>query len=125
MSPTRLTASEKYIRQISEHDWQNIVINIARINGWSTYHAPDNRPGRSGHVQQIVAGWPDLAFVRENEFFVAELKREIGKASPEQVEWIRLLDTAGIEAYIWRPSDEREVRERLGRKALRNSQYIM
>lgn len=121
MGTPRLTASEKYIRQVSEHDWQTIVVNIARINGWSVYWPPTNRPGPRGAIQQIVAGWPDLAFVREGEFFLAELKREIGKTSPEQDEWIRLLRSAGLEVYIWRPSDEREVRERLGRKGLRKA----
>lgn len=121
MAPARLTASEKYIRQISEHDWQTIVVAIARINGWSTYHPPENRPGMRGTIQSVTAGWPDLAFVREGEFMVAELKRETGKTSPEQDEWLRLLRSAGVECYVWRPSDEAEVRGRLGQKKMLRS----
>lgn len=112
----RLSVSERMLREISEADWQAVVVSIARINGWTTWWAPPNRPGRNGSIFSMVAGWPDLVFLREGEFFVAELKREIGKTSPEQDEFLRLLRSASVEAYVWRPSDERAVRERLGRK---------
>lgn len=112
-----LTAAERILRDVTEANWQIIVINIARINGWSVYWPPPNRPGRNGHVWSIVAGWPDLAFVREGEFFLAELKRETGKTTDEQDEWIRLLRSAGVEVHVWRPRDEMAVRERLGRAA--------
>lgn len=115
----RLTASEKILRTVSESDWQTIVIAIARINGWATYHPPENRPSRSGHVQSITAGWPDLVFARVGEVFVAELKRETGKTTPEQDIWLKLLRSAGIETHVWRPSDEKEVRARLAQKPVK------
>ena len=90
------------LREVTEADWQNIVINIGRLNGWSVYWPPPNRPGRNGAVWAITAGWPDLAFVREGEFFMAELKRELGHVTEEQDEWIRLLRSAGVECYVWR-----------------------
>lgn len=114
--PAKLSVSEQIIRSVTEADWQSIVVNIGRMNGWTVWWPPPNRPGRNGAIFSIVAGWPDLVFLREGEFFVAELKRETGKTTPEQDEFLRLLKTAGVETYVWRPSDEPFVRIRLGQK---------
>jgi hypothetical protein len=51
--------------------------------------------------------------------FVAELKRETGKTTPQQDAWLALLTSAGIETHVWRPSDEKEVRARLAQKPVK------
>ena len=40
----------------------------------------------------------------------AELKRETKQPSQAQLDWLAALEAAGVEAYIWRPSDWREGR---------------
>lgn len=113
----RLTAAERILRSISEAEWQSSVMAYARLNGWLVYHPPANVPSKNGgHIQHVVAGWPDLAFAREGEFFLAELKRETGKTTPDQDKWIATLRTAGVEVHVWKPSDDREMKERLRRR---------
>lgn len=112
----RLSAGEKMLRAVSEAQWQSTVISIARLNGWMVYWAPANKPTAAGHVQSITAGWPDLVFLRAGDFFVAELKRETGKTSPDQDKWLAELGKAGVETHVWRPSDQFEVTERLRRR---------
>ena len=85
---------------MTEKDWQKQVVDLAKILGWRVYH-----PFLSKWSEK---GWPDLALVRERVVY-AELKRENGKVSPSQVEWIYALTAAGQEVYVWRPSDFDEV----------------
>jgi hypothetical protein len=101
----RLTAEDLRYRAITEADWQRKVEELLTQYGWLFYHAPDNRPGRSGHVQNIRAGFPDLVAVRGSRIIYAELKRETGKQSPAQVIWQNRLEAAGAEYYLWKPSD--------------------
>lgn len=111
----RLSYTEKKLRSITEAEWQSTVIQWARINHWKVFWAPANRPGKNGHIQPITAGWPDLTFVREGEIIMAELKRELGKTTAQQDEFIRLLRSAGITVYVWRPSDDAKMRAILRR----------
>lgn len=49
-------------------------------------------------------GRPDILAVRER-LIVAELKSKSGRMTAEQSEWIERCRAAGVEAYVWRPSD--------------------
>lgn len=106
----RLSVTEKQLRSVSERNWQAMVIKLAENRGWKHYHAPDNKPV-NGRIQKIVAGFPDLVMVKGNRLIFAELKRELGKVSPEQESWLYALKIAGAECYIWRPSDLKQVVE--------------
>jgi hypothetical protein len=44
----------------------------------------------------------------------AELKLDSGKASPEQLVWLKAL-APYAEVYLWRPADISSIAERLGR----------
>lgn len=68
------------------------------------HHETDSRRSRPG--------FPDLVIVGNRVIFV-ELKAEKGRVSVEQAEWINSLRLAGVEAYIWRPSDWPEIQQRL------------
>lgn len=93
----RMTAPATDLRDLTEKEWQAQVKQLASQTGWKgAYHTYDSRRSQSG--------FPDLVLVRERVLFV-ELKRETGKLSPAQAEWIRWLIDAGAEAYVARPRD--------------------
>lgn len=112
---TRLTILEKAYRSISEREWQNQVHKIAVSYGWKYYHAPDNKP-INGRIQRVVAGFPDLVMVKGKRVLFAELKKETGVLSDAQKEWLDVLQNAGMETYVWRPSQVREVKQILSAK---------
>ena len=85
---------------MTEREWQAQVVDAARLMGWRVYHTHDSR--------RAAPGWPDLALVRDR-LVMAELKTETGRVSPEQQQWLALLDAAGVETHLWRPSDLDEV----------------
>ena len=83
---------------ISEKDFQQLVIGVARANGWLTFHAYDSR--------RSEAGFPDLCMVRGKRLIFAELKSRKGRMSAGQVVWLLLLSgTRLLEVYTWRPCD--------------------
>lgn len=93
---------------MSERDWQSLVVDFARLNGWWLYHT--NNSLRS------EPGWPDLVLIRGCELVFAELKREDGKLRPAQARVLELLEATGAECAVWRPSDEVRVFARLRRE---------
>lgn len=104
----RLSDYEKQLRAIKEKDWQAKVVRIATLNGWKHYHPPDNKP-INGRIQKVVSGYPDLTLVRDGKIIFAELKRETGRLSDDQIDWLDELRKCGIDCYVWRPSDIDEV----------------
>lgn len=110
----RLSASDKALRAITERDWQNQVHRLAFSLGWKYYHAPDNRPVH-GRIQKVVAGFPDLVMVKGERLIFAELKRETGIVAEAQIEWLKALELAGAECYIWRPSNMLDVQKILSK----------
>jgi hypothetical protein len=96
----------------SEATFQAAVLEWAIRRGWRAQHNFDSR--RSGPH----AGFPDLVLVRvepgsaQTRCVVAELKRQRGRVSREQMVWLGMLQQiAGIEVYVWRPSDMDAVME--------------
>lgn len=107
--PKKLTDEERLLRAITEASFQRDVEAVLNRFGWLYFHAPDNKPNRFGHIQNIKAGFPDLVAVRYDRVIYAELKREKGVVSEDQQKWHDALKRAGQEAYIWRPSDMTEL----------------
>lgn len=93
---------------MSERDWQQLVVDYARLHGWWTYHTL-NAIGSE-------PGWPDLVLARTGEVLFVELKREDGKVTAAQARVLELLESAGCEVHIWRPSAETEAFARLSRR---------
>ena len=91
---------------VTEKQFQATVIEYAERLGYLVYHTYDSRRSQRG--------FPDLVMVKEGRLVMAELKRETGRTKPEQAEWLRLLRSAGVEAYIWRPSTWPEIESVLG-----------
>jgi hypothetical protein len=66
--------------------------------GWRSYHTFGAR--------RSAPGFPDLVLVKPPRVVVAELKRETGRLSSEQAEWIALLERCpGVECHVWRPGN--------------------
>ena len=82
--------------KLSEKQFQSQVVALARACGWLCYHTYDSR--------RSTAGFPDLVMVRERVVF-AELKRDGGRPTIPQSNWLHRLREAGQEAYLWRPAD--------------------
>ena len=101
---------------VSERDFQNTVIELAKLNGWLV-HAERHAMKKDGSWITPIqgdAGFVDLVLVRDRVIF-AELKSEKGKVSDAQWGWIDALRMVGKEVYIWRPSDWDEIVEILKR----------
>lgn len=95
---------------ISEKDFQAMVITYAESRGWKVYHTYLSIRSK--------AGYPDLTMVRRNDVdsgrvVFAELKTEAGKVEKAQSEWLKALEQAGQEVYLWRPSNWPEIQRLL------------
>lgn len=92
-----------------EKEWQAQVIELAVLYGWFVYHTFDSR--RSN------AGWPDLVLCRPTtgELIFVELKTDVGRLSPAQRSWLRVLEDCNQEVHVWRPRDFEAVHARLKR----------
>lgn len=111
----RLTDEQRVLRAQTEASWQRQVIAIAESYGWTHYHSPRAGIRRNGSVRTVPAGFPDLVLARGPRLIFAELKRETGKKTPAQDEWLRKLAATSAETYCWRPSDLDDVLFTLGR----------
>jgi len=105
-------------KNVTEAQWQQQVVDLAKLGGWRSYHTFDSR--------RSAPGFPDLTLVRPPELVFAELKAEKGRTTPEQEAWLEDLevvaqcillndeglggDEVPIQVFVWRPSDFDEVR---------------
>lgn len=88
--------------KIAEKDFQQGVMDFAKLRGWRTYH-----PYRS---TRSTPGFPDITLVRRGRLIFAELKAESGTLSAHQKEWLQdLRNVHGVEVFVWRPSDWPEI----------------
>lgn len=108
----RLTDQERAWRSISEKDFQTQVIELARMSGWLVAHFHDSRKqvtranGQRFFIgDKDAKGFPDLVLARPPGLIFWEMKKELGKTTPEQDEWIATLQACGMEARVVRPSD--------------------
>jgi hypothetical protein len=97
---------------MTEKQFQQTVVDMARALGWRVYHTYDSR--------RSERGFPDLVLVRDRIVYL-ELKTATGKVSLDQQQWIAALTAAGATALVVRPSDldaiEHALRRRVDRKA--------
>lgn len=86
-------------RPITEKQFMQKVIDLARLRGWLVYHTFDSRKSEPG--------FPDLVCVhgRQQRVVYAELKADKGKVSAFQERWLTELAATGAEVAVWRPAD--------------------
>ena len=83
---------------------------LAHVYGYRGAHV---RPARRGSgstwsvpmTGSLALGWPDLCLIKPGRFVMAELKSETGRGTSVQEEVLEHFRQAGVEAYVWRPSD--------------------
>ena len=100
------TANIIGIQPMSEAAFQAEVVRLAKALGWLVFSTWDSR--------HSPAGEPDLRLVRERVIW-AELKSEKGAPTVLQRQAGILLEAAGAEYYLWRPSMMDEIIRVLGR----------
>jgi hypothetical protein len=98
--------SAKPLGDILEKEWDATLFNsqrgLAPMLGWRLcYHTLRSKGSQSG--------FPDRVLIRRGRVIFAELKREKGKPTDSQIEWLDALANAGQEVYLWRPSDLEEI----------------
>lgn len=97
---------------ISEKDYQQQIIKLARLKGYLVYHA--------FYSHRSEYGFPDLVLVKTGcRLLFLEVKRENGKLTNAQREWMHRLQSAGVLARVVRPSDWKAVE-----KLLSNDDWI-
>lgn len=81
---------------VSERALQAEALRLLELLGWRCYHTFDSR--------RSAPGFPDLIAVRGDRMLALELKSERGRATGEQLEWLRALSAVpGVTAAIVRP----------------------
>ena len=98
----RLTAAERLDRLVTESELQHMIQDLLDLYKWKWHHTSDSR--------RSTAGLPDIVAIRPPRVLFAELKRETGRTSKTQEEWLEALGRSpGVETYLWRPSDMDEI----------------
>lgn len=84
---------------MTERQWMSQVLKMLRLAGWATYHTFDSR--------RSTAGFPDIIAIKERRMLAIELKADKGKATPEQIAWIRAFaQVAWVDAFVLRPAED-------------------
>jgi hypothetical protein len=100
---------------MSEKVLQNRVVDRAKRRGWRVMHVGKAVPafdeaGKPVWITSAAPGWPDLFLLHAGQApyrLAIELKRENGVVSPEQMDYLDLMNRCGIPAIVVRPSDLR------------------
>lgn len=103
---------------VSEADFQKVVIEYAQLRGWLVHHA---RPAQrqSGRWSTPIAGdrgFPDLVLARKGVVIFAELKSQKGHLTSGQAHWQLALTNPGQmwhRYFVWRPSDWSDIEAEL------------
>lgn len=82
---------------MTEAQWQGRVTGLCDVLRLKWHHETDSRKSKSGFPDLVIAGPGGVIFV--------ELKKQKGRVSAAQREWLMALTAAGASAYVWRPSD--------------------
>jgi hypothetical protein len=83
--------------EISEKDYQQQIVDLARLQGWRVFHCFDSR--------RSEPGFPDLILVRGITMLCMEVKREDAKMDTAQQVWLDLLQQVRtVSAVMVKPS---------------------
>ncbi len=95
----------------SERTFQDGILELFGVLEWrAVHHHPlrTNRGWRTGIEGPGCAGFPDIVAIKvtpeqdgRHRLVAAELKGRRGRVEPAQADWLRLLEAAGAECYVW------------------------
>lgn len=94
--------------KVTEAEWQETVVATMHALGWKHLHVRRSiGKGRHWVTATNVVGWPDLFAWHEGQrrTIAVELKAEDGQLSDHQDAVLASLSAAGVDCYVWRPSD--------------------
>jgi hypothetical protein len=83
---------------VGEAQLMEAIRDLSRLFGLRVFHCYDARRGWG-------RGYPDLTIAGNGGVIFRECKTERGKTSAEQDDWAVVLQAAGQDWAIWRPSD--------------------
>lgn len=101
-TPPDLTAFLRRRRrgcELTEAEFQDAVVGLAKLHGWTCYHTHDSR--------RSEPGFPDLVLAHADRGLVLfrELKKDTGRLTRDQARLLTVLSRAGADAGVWRPRD--------------------
>jgi hypothetical protein len=88
---------------ISEKEFMSKVIAYAVSRGFLVYHTHDSR--------RSEPGFPDLIFIRQSRWIVAELKTKGKKPTTAQSKWLKAFGAVCPEVFTWWPDDFKTIKE--------------
>jgi hypothetical protein len=96
----------------SEEAFENWVVRAAEFYGWHGVHIRSSKDVLRGVFREDAYGEPDWRFWRDEppRMMWRELKTDFGHLSVFQRERIALFRRCGLDADVWRPSDETRIR---------------
>lgn len=118
---------------MKEAAFQKWVVDVATRFGWRCWHVPaPMRATRAGTWvgAKEAAGIPDLILMHDDppRLVFAEVKGTGGKASDEQLEFLRMARDVSeqrrsgtqnlVGAYLWAPGDEQQIEDILKSRVL-------
>ena len=92
---------------MTETQFQNKVISLAKQLGWLCYHTYDSRRSQ--------AGMPDLLLIRDRILY-RELKTDTGRLTLAQKVFGKRIVEAGGDYAVWRPSEMGVILEQLKKR---------
>ena len=85
------------MRKRPEEEYQQSIIDAAKMVGWKHYHTRDSR--------KSPGDFPDLMLARAGRLIGVEIKAGTYTTTDGQYAWLAELERAGIEAVVSRPDD--------------------
>lgn len=93
---------------LTETEWQRTLVGALNTFGWHHMHVRRTvGRGKQWTTSTSAKGWPDLVALRGPWLVAIEVKTDVGKITPEQIEWLhRFSLLAGGRAWVIRPGDD-------------------
>ncbi len=91
---------------ITERELAATVDAMAIAFGWKLYGVLE----QAVYARRLSKGFPDRVFLRGQRLLAVEYKRQRGRLTPEQADWLDALrQVPSVEVYEWRPSQLDEI----------------
>lgn len=100
---------------MTEAEFQQRITDMCDWLHIKWHHETDSRRSK--------AGFPDLVLCGRGGVAVVELKSDKGRVSAAQEEWLDALNSGGVTAMVWRPSQWEAVERYLYLLAGRGKDY--